>query len=298
MKNENPKVAEITAQIESLTEDVAIRTERIAELKKQLQEVQCSEMEAYLSEAVSNGKITEEERENFAKFPVSDFSIIKRLVDARCVKEEVSSDSAQHSIEKSMPVDSNPVSAAGESVAEKQDFEKTEMQKEKEDVVEDELPPIPPVVEPPMADALKPQGQATALNVSNGNIIDNDMPKYNQSSHSVFSFKGRIRRSGYCGTLITLGVFNMIMGLFLTLFTMPGVEVWLGVVGIILYVLWLIVYFWVLFAQGAKRCHDMGNSGWYQIIPFYFFWMCFADGQKEENEYGPSPKYVTRLVSE
>lgn len=317
MKNENLNVADITAQIESLTEDVAIRTERIAKLKKQLLEAQCNEREAYLSEAVLKGKITEEEKEIFSKIPISDFGTVKRLVDARYAKETASSDSKPHSIEKStrrllhIPrqesdskshsieestlVDSNPASVVGKSVTEKQNFEKTEMQKEKKDVMEDELPPIPSVVEThKIADAPKPQGQATALNVSNENATDNDIKKNNQGSHSIFSFKGRIRRFEYWVTLITLGAFNMFIGMLLTF--SHGVEVWLGV--IILFVLWSIVYFWVLFAQGAKRCHDMGNSGWYQIIPFYFLWMCFADGQKEENEYGSSPKYVTRLVSE
>lgn len=40
-----------------------------------------------------------------------------------------------------------------------------------------------------------------------------------------------------------------------------------------------------LLAQGAKRCHDRGNSGFYQIIPFYGLWMLFA-----ESNYGPNPK--------
>lgn len=52
----------------------------------------------------------------------------------------------------------------------------------------------------------------------------------------------------------------------------------------------LVPYCWFIWAQGAKRCHDRGNSGWYQIIPFYGFWMLFAEGETTANEYGNSPK--------
>jgi uncharacterized membrane protein YhaH (DUF805 family) len=47
---------------------------------------------------------------------------------------------------------------------------------------------------------------------------------------------------------------------------------------------------WFLLAQGAKRCHDLGKSGWWQIIPFYVLWMLFQDGNPGPNEYGDDPK--------
>jgi len=57
----------------------------------------------------------------------------------------------------------------------------------------------------------------------------------------------------------------------------------------VLYIL-LIPGYWFIWAQGSKRCHDRGNSGWYQLIPFYGLWMAFADGEPGENEYGTNPK--------
>jgi len=49
---------------------------------------------------------------------------------------------------------------------------------------------------------------------------------------------------------------------------------------------------WFLWAQGAKRCHDIGHSGWYQIIPFYMLWMIFAKGEEGiQNKYGVNPKF-------
>lgn len=59
---------------------------------------------------------------------------------------------------------------------------------------------------------------------------------------------------------------------------------------LILYLIMLIPYLWFIWAQGAKRCHDRGNSGWFQIIPFYGLWMLFAEGEVGTNEYGNSPK--------
>jgi uncharacterized membrane protein YhaH (DUF805 family) len=62
---------------------------------------------------------------------------------------------------------------------------------------------------------------------------------------------------------------------------------------IILLVLFILFYFaiiWILIAQGARRCHDRNNSGWFQIIPFYYAWMLFADGDPFNNKYGIDPK--------
>jgi len=52
----------------------------------------------------------------------------------------------------------------------------------------------------------------------------------------------------------------------------------------------LIPTLWFLWAQGAKRCHDLDRNGWMQIIPFYFLVLIFQDGVQGRNEYGPNPK--------
>jgi uncharacterized membrane protein YhaH (DUF805 family) len=91
-----------------------------------------------------------------------------------------------------------------------------------------------------------------------------------------FSYKGRIRRLEYGITLIIFYLGIVFIG------GMAEAEETLGILALPLY--------WVYIVQGAKRCHDLGNSGWYQLIPFYFFWMIFAKGDDGINEYGPNPK--------
>jgi uncharacterized membrane protein YhaH (DUF805 family) len=101
-----------------------------------------------------------------------------------------------------------------------------------------------------------------------------------------FSFDGRIRRTEYGLSFIIY--FAVI---FLIAFALPntGAEI----IVLILYV----PLVWFMLAQGAKRCHDVGNNGWYQIIPLYFFLLLFQDGEPGENRYGLNPKGIGNEAS-
>jgi len=99
-----------------------------------------------------------------------------------------------------------------------------------------------------------------------------------------FSFKGRIRRLEYfLSGLIYAVWYGILRALQPSYWKEPSGFYWF----------WLMLIFplcYFLLAQGAKRCHDRDNSGWYQIIPFYGLWMLFADGDEGNNSYGDSPK--------
>lgn len=100
----------------------------------------------------------------------------------------------------------------------------------------------------------------------------------------IFSYKGRIRRLEYGLTYLGYIVINNL----LDYFSLYADSIIVATVRVAI----MLPLLWILIVQGAKRCHDRGNSGWYQIIPFYFFWMLFADSDDGPNEYGDNPKGI------
>ena len=62
------------------------------------------------------------------------------------------------------------------------------------------------------------------------------------------------------------------------------------------FILLYIPIIWLALAQGAKRCHDLGNSGWFQWIPFYYFIMLLKEGDKKTNYYEESPPVMKHTV--
>ncbi len=103
---------------------------------------------------------------------------------------------------------------------------------------------------------------------------------------NLFSFNGRIRRTEYGLSYIFIIVVVSILSFVLEALAPNDDD------GSLFFLLLLIPAYWIMFAQGAKRCHDRGNSGWFQIIPFYGFWMLFADGDIGSNEYRLNPKGI------
>ena len=103
-----------------------------------------------------------------------------------------------------------------------------------------------------------------------------------------FSFDGRIRRLEYGLSYLIYLVFALPFNIYLRM-SENSYDGPSGTILVIFFIL-LIPFLWFMLAQGAKRCHDRGNSGWFQLIPFYGLWMLFADSEHGPNEYGPNPK--------
>lgn len=97
-----------------------------------------------------------------------------------------------------------------------------------------------------------------------------------------FSFKGRIRRLEY--NLSILIYVLIVVGAMIIVYRFYNYHFSTA------YLIIRIPITWFILAQGAKRCHDVGNSGWYIIIPFYSIILMFIEGDVGDNQYGPDPK--------
>ena len=144
----------------------------------------------------------------------------------------------------------------------------------------DDMKPIlelqpPPIFTNEQNESIEPEEKSVEVsdkNKSQGRPIKKGM------FSSPFSFDGRIRRTEYGISLIIY----VIVATFVNAIVESGEAPIIGLA--------YIPMLWFFWAQGAKRCHDVGNNGWWQIIPFYGFWLLFQDGQPGLNEYGYNPK--------
>ena len=119
-------------------------------------------------------------------------------------------------------------------------------------------------------------------------VCEEYVPPLNNSKgmfRRLFSYKGRIRRLEFGLSYILL---NVLYYLFVAvLFAITGSEN-LPMTLILPIALGLLV---ILCLQGIKRCHDLGKSGWWIIIPYYNpFVLIFMKGNDGINEYGTDPK--------
>lgn len=99
-----------------------------------------------------------------------------------------------------------------------------------------------------------------------------------------FSFDGRIGRTEYCISMIIYIIAYCILAVVIK----ENDEA--SILGLV-----FVPLFWFILAQGAKRCHDLGQSGWMQLIPFYVLWMFFQEGNYYSNSYGEHPTTIQAI---
>ena len=110
-----------------------------------------------------------------------------------------------------------------------------------------------------------------------------------------FSFEGRIRRTEYGLSIIIFVVARVIVTFIAIAIVDPRSYDDLSAVNPIA-LIFTIPLLWFLWAQTAKRCHDVGNSGWWQLIPFYPLVILFQPGELGKNKYGDNPKQIQQVI--
>lgn len=105
-----------------------------------------------------------------------------------------------------------------------------------------------------------------------------------------FSFEGRIRRTEYGVSMIVYAILLTIIPFVVTACFADDFgrvkEVEIRLLSFVLSIP-VVIFLW---AQGAKRCHDFGKNGWWQLIPLFPIYMLFKAGDATDNEYGANPK--------
>lgn len=115
---------------------------------------------------------------------------------------------------------------------------------------------------------------------------DEGVDKGIQEYHSVWSFNGRVGRLSYFAALFG-GLFAFFIPIiFLRIIGVDVDTAFNSPIIIFCYAIFYIAYWYISLTVGAKRCHDLGHLGWFQLIPFYGFVMLFSSGDGDDNEYG------------
>ena len=127
-------------------------------------------------------------------------------------------------------------------------------------------------------------------------LLENDFTKW--FAICVFKkyadFNGRARRKEYWMfylvailTCVCLGLLAAILG---------SIADFLSIIFVLLLVIFLCAVVLPVIAAVTRRLHDVGKSGWFQLIQliplggFYLLYLMVKDGDAGPNQYGPNPK--------
>lgn len=131
---------------------------------------------------------------------------------------------------------------------------------------------VDPIIEP------------TPINDDNVDVNQNTNGEEEYEKYSIFSFNGRVGRFVYFAAIYGGIIVFLLPMLILRLI---GVDIdSQSNIMLVCFCSLLIMYYYIAITIRAKRCHDLGHSGWFQLIPLYGVVMLFEAGDSDENGYG------------
>ena len=112
------------------------------------------------------------------------------------------------------------------------------------------------------------------------------------NKYSNYTLENRIGREKYWAQLvifIILSILIEVVGSIAVVFFALAVGKEASLLMLLVTFGFRLALTWRILGYGAKRCHDLGDSGFYQLIPLYPLLMLFKEGDAGDNEYGPNP---------
>lgn len=111
---------------------------------------------------------------------------------------------------------------------------------------------------------------------------------------NLFSFKGRLRRTVY---ILVVFIYVALMFVFMLRFMTLGYHNDPGIFTTLL----IFPALWILTSLSVQRIHDIGYSGWWQLLicafPFLVLGLITIKGQDGSNCYGKDPRNVENMSS-
>lgn len=105
---------------------------------------------------------------------------------------------------------------------------------------------------------------------------------------NIFLGKGRIRRRHYIlANMLLLPCLYIVVGINHAINNIVEFPIQIQY---LVSVVALIFYYWISIGLVIMRSHDIGNSGWYILIPFYGLLLILVDSERGTNQYGQNPK--------